>query len=229
MDQWNGRLDYVVNGGNSVFFKYGQNPFAEFRGLVFAAATPAEPSGNTPTQRNGRNWVADWTSTLSPRMTFNLRAGLARWEEASGNSFGTGYDPRQLGFDSSLVAQFTRHQFPGFVFGSYQQLGNGSGIAPANNDVYTIQPNFSVVHGKHLFKFGFEGRQYKETASDPGASSGSYTFNKNWTQQRAQTADAVSGNELATFLLGYPSAASVAKNIDPYYTNRYYALFIQDD
>ena len=35
MDQWTGRLDYQVNSSNSVFFRYGQNPFSGFRGLVF--------------------------------------------------------------------------------------------------------------------------------------------------------------------------------------------------
>ena len=29
-----------------------------------------------PLLRNGRNWTFDWTSTLTPRMTFDLRAGL---------------------------------------------------------------------------------------------------------------------------------------------------------
>ena len=86
MNQWTGRLDYQVNSSrNSVFFRYGQNPFEEFRGLVFVTDlnqdNPAEPTGNAPLIRNGRNWTANWTSTISPRLTFNLRAGLNRWED----------------------------------------------------------------------------------------------------------------------------------------------------
>lgn len=116
MDQWIGRMDYVINSKNTFYFRYGQNPFSEYRGLVFITnpftdRNPAETTGNAPLVRNGRNFTFDWTSTLSPRLTFNLRAGLARWEENTGSSFGDGFDPRQLGFAPSLVSQLDRLTF----------------------------------------------------------------------------------------------------------------------
>src|SRR5574340_130912 len=120
MDQWIGRMDLVINSKNTFFFRYGQNPFSEYRGIVFGLDNVAEPTGNAPLVRNGRNWTMDWTSTLTPRMTFNLRAGLNRWEENTGNVIGAGFDPRKLGFDPALVAQFTKLQFPNINLGSYQ-------------------------------------------------------------------------------------------------------------
>ncbi len=58
-------------------------------------------------------------------MVFNLRGGLARYEGFSGNTFGAGYDPRQLGFPDRLVSQFTALQFPRFNFAgnNYQPAG----------------------------------------------------------------------------------------------------------
>jgi hypothetical protein len=233
MDQWIGRMDFVVNSSNTVFFRYGQNPFSEYRGLVFITdlnqVNPAEPTGNAPLVRNGRNWTFDWTSTLSPRMTFNLRAGLARWEETTGNRFGADFDPRQLGFDPVLVAQFTKLQFPRFDLGTYQAVGTDRLLNFTANDAYTFQPNVSLVSGRHFLKFGFEGRRYNDNAQNPGLASGRYGFTKNWTQAKALQADATSGNELATFLLGYPSSATVDRNIDPAYRGHYYALFLNDD
>lgn len=229
MDQWAGRMDYILNSKNSFYFRYGQNPFQEYRGLVWPEQSVAESSGNTPLNRNGRNWTFDWTSTLNPTMTFNLRAGLARWEEAGGNGYGTGFDPRQLGFSSNLVSQFSRLQFPGFGLGQYAQIGNGRGLSPGTNDTYTIQPNLSMVRGRHFIKTGIEAREYRDNRANPGNSSGFYTFGRNWTQARANTADAVSGNELASFLLGIPTNASVDRNIDTAFSNRYYAVFFQDD
>ncbi|HWB98595.1 MAG TPA: carboxypeptidase-like regulatory domain-containing protein, partial [Bryobacteraceae bacterium] len=83
LNQWIGRFDYYINPRNTVYFRYGQNPYSEYRGLVFVTdpsqKNPAEPTGNSPLIRNGRNWTFDWTSTLSPRMTLDLRAGLNRW------------------------------------------------------------------------------------------------------------------------------------------------------
>ncbi|MFN0100655.1 MAG: carboxypeptidase regulatory-like domain-containing protein [Bryobacteraceae bacterium] len=238
LDQWNGRLDYQVNSANNTNFRYGQNPFSEYRGLVFVKdvndVNPAEPTGNAPLRRNGRTIGFNWTSTLSPTTTFDLRLGLNRWEESSGSSYGTGYDPRQLGFDGNLVSQFTRLAFPRFDFGpgnapTYQSMGPGTLLSAGTNDVYTIQPNINKVVGRHFLKFGVEARRYNDNSQSPGLASGQYGFLKNWTQRISNQADAASGNELATFLLGYPSSASVDRNIDPAFVHYFYAGFFQDD
>ena len=168
MNQWGRRPDYQINSSNSVFFRYGQNPFQEYRGLVFISdpseSNPAEPTGNAPLIRNGRNWTFSWTSTISPRLTFSLRAGLNRWEETTGSSFGTGFDQRQLGIDPALFSQFTRVGFPVFDFsGTYQAMGPSRLISYNTNDSYAVQPNFNSVWEKHLLKFGAEARNTTTT------------------------------------------------------------------
>ena len=234
LDQWTGRMDYNINPKNVVYFRYGQNPYDEFRGLVFVTnidqKNPAEPTGNAPLIRNGRNWTFDWTSTLTPRMTFDLRAGLSRWEQTTGSTFGTGFDQKTLGFDPNLVSQFTRVGFPilGFA-GTYQSMGPGALISYGANDTYTIQPNVNYSFGKHFLKTGFEARKYNDNSLNPGNAVGNYSFGKNWTQATYNRADATSGNELATFLLGYPTSGFVDRNIDPAFVHYYYDAFVQDD
>ncbi len=234
MNQWIGRMDYVINSKNNLYFRYGQNPFSEYRGLVFIQdpfndRNPAETTGNAPLIRNGRNWTADWTSTISPNFTFNLRAGLARWEETTGSSFGTGFDQRTLGFSPSIVSQLDRPEFPQINLGSYQGMGTSRLLNVATDDSYTIQPNFNLATGRHLLKFGAEGRRYNDNNNNPGLAAGFYTFNRSWTQANALRADAVSGNEIANFVLGYPSDAGVDRNINPAQRNHYFAFFLQDD
>lgn len=227
-DQFVGRTDVVVNSKNNVFFRYNENPFQEFRAIVFGMSSPAEPTGNAPLLRDGRNIMMNWTSTLSPTMTFDFRFGLNRWEEAGGSSIGAGFDPKQLGIDASLVAQFPQFQFPRFDFQDYQSVGSDA-FGPGTRDTYSLQPNFNKVLGRHFLKFGAEARQYNQNNSGRGYPSGQWTFNKNWTQANSSRADAVSGNAIATFLLGIPSGAQVQKNIDSAYRHFYYAGFIQDD
>jgi TonB dependent receptor len=221
-------LDTVVNSKNNVFFRYNENPFWEFRAVVFSLTSPAEPTGNGPLLRNGRNMMMNWTSTISPTMTFDLRAGLNRWEETGGSKLGAGYDPKQLGFSSTLVSQFPAFQFPNIQIEGYQYIGS-SAVSPGTRDTYSVQPNFNKVVGRHFLKFGVEGRRYNKNIAGGGYPSGIYSFNKNWTQANANRADAVSGNGLATMLMGIPSGASVQLNIDPAYYHFYYAGFIQDD
>ncbi|MGH9628866.1 MAG: TonB-dependent receptor domain-containing protein, partial [Bryobacteraceae bacterium] len=153
-------------------------------------------------------------------------------ETQGGNSFGAGFDPAALNFSPELVSQFTRFQFPRFDFGSsaYQSIGSGNNILSFSpNDTYSLQPNMNVVIGTQILKFGVELRRYNDNTNNPGAATGVYGFDKNWTQQRALQGDAISGNELATFLLGYPTRAYADRNIDPAYSNQYYAVFFQDD
>jgi hypothetical protein len=232
MNHWIGRLDYRINDRNSAYFRYSQSPFSEYRALVWGGSNAAEPTGNAPLIRTARNWTADWTSILSPSMTFNLRGGLARWEEQGGNSFGAGFNAADLGISPALVSQFTRLQFPRFDFGSsaYQSIGSGNSVLALNpTDTYSLQPNMNTIFGSHTVKFGSEFRRYNDNSNNPGAATGVYRFDRNWTQARALQSDAASGNEFATFLLGYPSAAFVDRNIDPSYRSHYYALFFQDD
>ena len=228
MDQWVGRVDFLITPKNNFFFRYGQNPFHEFRSIVFGVDNPAEPSGNAPLKRNARTWTMDWTSTLSPRMTFDLRAGLNRWEAAGGNVFGQGFDCRKLGFDDALTSQFVRAQFPSISLGIYQGMGSRPPDY-SNYDVYSVQPNLNTVVGRHFLKFGYEQRRYNDILPSPGQATGSYSFTKNWTQANASRGDTTSGNELATFLLGYPSSAYIDKNVEPAYRHGYYALFFNDD
>jgi len=227
-DQFVGRTDFVVNSKNNVFFRYSENPFQEFRAIVFGMNNPAEPTGNAPLLRNGRTIMMNWTSTLTPTMTFDFRFGVNRWEEAGGSSIGAGYDPAQLGFSSVLTSQFTQNQFPRFDLSDYQSVGSDA-FGPGTRDTYSLQPNFNKVMGRHFLKFGVEARQYNRNESGRGYPSGQYSFSKGWTQANASTADAVSGDSLASFLMGLPSSAQVQKNINVAYTHFYYAGFFQDD
>lgn len=136
MNQWSGRMDYSVNDNNRVFFRYAQNPFEEFRGLVWEGSNVAEPTGNAPLIRNGRNWALDWASTLSPTTYLTVRAGLSRWETSSGNIYGFGYNPANLGIDQQLVSQFNRSQFPRFNLGQYQAIGSDRIFSSSPDDTY---------------------------------------------------------------------------------------------
>ena len=226
-NQWVGKLDYRINSKNTVFFRRGETPWENFSRVVWGN-NEAEPSGEAPSTRRAISYSADWTSTLTPTLVFNLRGGLARTENYSGNIYGVGYDPRKLGFSDALVSQFDTIQFPRFTIGAYSELGT----APASADIsdtWSVQPNVSWVRGKHTMKIGLELRLYNQNNIGPGYASGTYTFSRAWTQQNAQRADALSGNDFASFLLGNPASGSVDRNINTAFSWKYYGIYIQDD
>ncbi|MCU1263219.1 MAG: hypothetical protein JWO80_6104 [Bryobacterales bacterium] len=223
-----GKIDINISNKSKLAFRYGQTPYFA-PAVVLWGNNAAEPAGSKT--QVPRNWGADWTYIVTPSVVFNLRGGLARYEQFSGSSFAGGYDPRQLGFPSSLVSQFTALQFPRFNFSgtAYSELGASNVTNYATNDTWSVQPNMTWIHGRQAMKFGAEGRLYNRNTLQPGLADGTYTFGKNWTQGDPLRADATSGNEFATFLLGIPTSGSVDRNIDPAYQNKYYAAFFQDD
>jgi hypothetical protein len=228
-DAWLGKMDYRVSDKSTVSGRYAQTPWGNFAKIVWGT-NAAEPSGEAPSTRVSRNWGVDWTYTLNPTMVFNLRGGLARYEGFSGNIYAAGYDPKTLGFPSSLVSQFTTLQFPRFnIGGLYSPIGADRVTSYSTQDTWTLQPALSHNIGKHMLKYGAEFRRYNRISVGPGAASGTYGFSKAWTQADPLRADAASGNEFASFLLGYPASGNVPINIDPFYRNHYYALYIQDD
>lgn len=221
-----GKMDFKPSQKSNISFRYGQTPWISSPALVWGnnVAEPAALSTRAP-----RNWGADWTYSLSSSMVLNLRAGLARYENFSGSQFGAGFDPRELGFPSALVSQFTTLQFPRFNLGTYSELGGTKVKNYETDDTWSLQPNMSWIHGRQTVKFGAEFRLYNQNFLQPGAADGNYTFSKAFTQANPLRGDSVSGNEFASFLLGAPSGGSVDRNIDAAYRNKYYALFVQDD
>jgi hypothetical protein len=221
-----GKMDIRVSPKSNVSFRYGQTPWVSSPALVWGnnVAEPAALKTRAP-----RNWGADWTYTMSPGLLFNLRGGLSRYENFSGSQFGAGFDPRTLGFPDSLVAQFTTLQFPRFNLGTYSELGGTQVKNYETDDTWSLQPNMTWIHGRQTVKVGAELRLYNQNFLQPGAADGNFTFNKAFTQANPLRADAVSGNEFASFLLGVPASGSVDRNIDPAYRNRYFAVFAQDD
>ncbi len=229
-DQWLGKMDWALSSRSRLSWRYGQTPWNNFARVQWGT-NAAEPSTEAPSTRISRNWGADWTYTISPSMLFNLRGGLARYEGFSGNVFGRDFNPTELGFPASLVSQFDFLQYPRFNFSgnNYSPLGSTRTANYETQDTYSIQPNMTWVRGRQTWKFGAELRQYNSNNHNPGAASGTYNFGRNWTQRNPLQADALSGNEIATFLTGAITSGNVEKNVWPAYKNFYTSFFFQND
>ncbi len=228
-NQFMTRVDYAINSHNNVYVRYGRLPYTETDDILFGGDSPAEPSTENPLVRNFYNWNADWASTLNPTTVFNLRFGLARYVNTSGSPPAAGFDPKQLGFADSLVSQFRFLNFPRFDLEQYTAIGTDRVVGKDVRDSYSYQANVSRVVRTHQAKLGAEFRIYNSSSYTPGQASGRYRFSKGFTQRDPLRGDAASGDEFASFLLGYPASGQVDLNIDPGYQHQYYALFFQDD
>jgi len=228
-DAWLGKLDYHLSDKSALSFHYGQTPWNDRENIVWGT-NAAEPSNEDPATRVSHNVGFGWTYMISPNKIFDLRGGLARYGTSGGNDLGNNFNPETLGFPSTVVSAFYRLQFPYFNLGdTYSQLGTQNVSTYSANDNYSLSPNMTWVSGKHILKFGGDFRRYNDNTISPGSASGEYDFGKNWTQANPANGDDTLGNEIASFLLGYPSDGLLPYNINPAYHNWYTAFYFQDD
>ncbi|MBI1791365.1 MAG: TonB-dependent receptor [Acidobacteria bacterium] len=225
--QWAGRLDLRLNQKHTLFGRFTVTDQHRNGANRFGPASPAEPE-RTQRGDGGRHFSLDWTAALNPTTTWNLRTGFARFEETAGSDLSKQFDPIQLGWPAALVNQFTARNYPLFNFGFYQGHGTDQVEHLAAFDTYTLQANLGKVIRSHVTKFGAEVRDYRGNRLDRGVASGNLAFGRGFTQADPLRADAFSGDEIATLLLGYPNG-SFDIPVAPAYSYHYYVLFFQDD
>jgi hypothetical protein len=225
--QWAGRMDYRLNDKHSFFGRFTVTDQHRDGAYRFADYTPAE-SDRDKRGDGGRHFSFDWTSMLSPTTTWTLRAGFARFEETAGSDRNKDFDPISFGWPSSLVNQFTAKHFPAINYGFYQAMGAGTIDDLNASNTYTVQPSVGKVYRSHVMKFGGEIRDYQLNRLTVGLPSGSLSFAKSWTQANPLQADAVSGDEIASALLGW-GGGQYEIPIAPAYRYKYWVLFFQDD
>ena len=186
--------------------EFASNSFSHYRGNIAASL--------------------NLTSVLSPSLINTARASWNR--HVFGISYyALGYDPAKLGFPASLTSQLQDVAFPQISVANYFTLGGGNNTLNYSNN-FVMGDTLNKTLGKHNLKFGGEFRNLMNNQSSPPSS-----FNVNatagFTQANPLVANAQSGDSMASFLLGYPSAVSSSFNSFPAQGQHYFAGFAQDD
>lgn len=183
--------------------------------------------GYFPFLRNNTGAVADWVSIVNPTNVFNLRVSFNRYIEGSGVGQNEGFDITTLGFPAALAAALPNGQwFQVYNFAGYSRLGSTSYYGYTNN--FAIHPSITRIQGAHNIKAGLDMRwiQYNDqTTGQPFSTNSTAGF----TQRNWQQSDALSGNSIATFLLGTPASVTSTWNVQPSYLGSYFSPYIQDD
>ena len=115
---------------------------------------------------------------------------------------------------------------PNLGFTNYATLSDGN-FSLMRNQTAAIGDSLLVVHGQHNTAFGasFRRMQFNQLADTNGR--GTWTFNG---QMTAEPGQAKTGYDLADFLLGLPTTASIRYgNADKYFRNSGFDLFANDD
>jgi hypothetical protein len=220
------KIDQNLGERHRFFFRHASNDRTEDRSTNGVRDRPGQ-DGQHPLKRINDAYVLDWVSTLSPTVIFNVRSSFARYVEGSRGSANAGFDMTSLGFPKKLVDQLPYGAFFGrYTFADYISLGR----YPSNNitNSVTIHPTVTRIRGNKTIKAGLDMRwtQYStQTYGNVFVLGATRAF----TQRDYLRADELSGNSIASWLLGTPNSGSINYNVFPIFLFPYTAPWGQLD
>lgn len=220
------KYDQRIGSKHSMFWRHASNSRYQERNTNGLFSEPGT-DGYYRHQRINFAQVLDWISTLSPTVVLNARLSFNRYVEKNGRKGNEGFDITTLGFPKSLAGSLPhKPNFGVYTFSSYTGLGAYPTANITNN--WALHPNVTWMRGGHSLKAGIDMRSIQYITNNPGnvLALGATPSN---TQKDYNRADALSGDSIASWLLGTPSSGSSPNNLFPTFLYQYYAPWIQDD
>jgi len=219
-DKWRMFLRVSFSGGDSTPFNgYG----------TLGTSIGDGPSKNRQTQVS-----MDHTYTLSTSLIANLRYAFSR-TAFQRVPFSDGMNLKSLGFPDSYVQTAAARglEFPNIGVSSNLTL-SGLGQAtftrlfqyPMN---HSLTASMSKITPRHTFKWGGEYRVLMINFAQYGQPSGSFSFDRGWTQREINTTSSAQGVGLASFLLGLGTGGSMSHEPSAASSSKYFAGYFQDD
>jgi hypothetical protein len=220
------KIDQNLGEKHRFFFRHASNDRTEDRSVNGVRDRPGQ-DGQHPLKRINDAYVLDWVSTLSPTVIFNVRSSFSRYVEGSRGDANAGFDLTTLGFPKKLVDQLPYGAFFGrYTFADYIALGR----YPSNNitNTFTLHPTVTRIRGNKTFKAGVDMRWTQYSTQTYG---NVFTLGatKVFTQRDYLRADELSGNSIASWLLGTPNSGSINYNVFPIFLFPYTAPWAQLD
>jgi hypothetical protein len=237
------KVDQNISERTKMFVRYAYNKRTEQRSTNGILSGPAQ-DGQLPLWRINHTGVADWVRTVSSSLIVNVRAGLNQYLELARSDPGLNFNPAELGFPASFANQLPNKVFPRLNFVTTASAPSGVGVTTGGTTEYqnlgrnsrnsetttgfSLQPNFSWLKGAHSVRGGLDMRLTWYTR-EINTNLFVMTFDRRYTQRVFNAADALSGNSIASFLLGAPAFGAIDNNFYPTFRWNYYAPWVQDD
>jgi len=217
-NQYNGRFDYSISSRHRLFGRYTywalhDTGFSEFND------SGGWPTANGYVINHSQQVVSGDTYTFSPTTVLDVRITYVRQyspnypDSVSINEsqFGPAY--------AALAPQMSIHVLPVFSLNGIHNLynfGNITGYSVNWWNTYGTNANLIKIVGRHSLKFGTELRLMDQSGTGfDGSGSGHYTYSTTYT-----------GDEWASFLMGYPTQiqfGSINTTASYNYYQAYYA------
>jgi hypothetical protein len=222
-NQYNGRIDYTLSDKQRIFGRYtywnlhdtGHSEWLE-KGLNGTSWPTNDGANGNFTQQ----FVLGDTYAFNPTTVLDVRANYVRSTDPN-LADSTSVNEAQFGsYYATLAPQMSFHTIPSFnASGGLHNLYNMGNYPHTSTtwwNVYGIDASLVKIMGPHSLKIGTELR-LMDQSSFGGASGGSYSYSTGFT-----------GDEWASFLMGYSTASSFATSGEVAAYTYYQAYYATD-
>jgi hypothetical protein len=195
--------------------------------------------GEDPLGDRTHTFATQWVHTYRPNLLMNLMADVDVKAEIAGVA-PTGLNLASLlGWPTSLTSQLGGlSMLPGIEPSSFTNLSGGTGNGETTTDALNLFPSVTWIKGQHSIHAGLDWRFGQYAIVQNASTDGSVSFNTQWTQNcwscsagndYTGSANNLQGNSIASMLLGLPSSGSEGIGSTAFYSNKYFAPYVQDD
>jgi hypothetical protein len=223
------RFDHSISAKQRAMARYTRNDRRESRNAQLGVVNGVVPTGNFLFRKND-GFTYNHTWTQSSTSLWDVRAGWQQFREPNVRQHEGVFDPASLGFSSSVVAQFGGAQyFPLFNFDTIRDIGDNL-AGNTTHTIYSFQPTYTRLMGNHSVRAGYDLRLYREFGENLERQAGEYAITRAGAFTRQQDNSAAQNfQDVASFLLGFPTGGSIDVNGSRLNKTWYNAFFVQDD
>lgn len=165
-------------------------------------------------ERGTRAAMVDWVLTPSASTFFDFAFSVNQSKEGQLGTVPKQYDATDGGLPAYLAAKAGNEGHLPIVTPTGYRAISRNFTTTGLSTLYGTRVSFSHVRGAHTLRAGFDMRQYFRTGGGGGATSGTFTFNNQYTRRNDDTLTPAGniGHSWASFLLGLPSVLQAETN-----------------
>ncbi|WP_187290181.1 TonB-dependent receptor [Terriglobus saanensis] len=234
------KVDYNLSDKDKFSFRWaGQGRWIAANWNTGAPADdPANSNGHgvAPLSETGQ---VQWTHIFSPTLLLNVGGSLLTYnnKQLEGTTFSDNIVAK-LGFAAGYYNQLQNiHTFPYIQPTGLPNSANFADFGPnwlgysGLRHTISLLPTVTYIHGAHSIRTGINMNFY-QYVNPVGGNADTFQFTSNFSNHYYNSPDAPgysSGASIASLLLGYPNSGTLNANIHQFWSQHYFAPWIQDD
>jgi hypothetical protein len=238
------KVDYTASDANNFSFRWAKQGRAavDLWNTCLPVSDPANSDG-TGEQPETETGTAQWTHVFRPNLLLNVNTSVMVYsnESVEGTIFGSN-EVAKLGFAAGFYNQIqSKDRFLNISSNGLPQGSNFVDFGPnwlgfsGDRHALDFLPTLTYIKGAHTIRAGVN-INFSQWMVPIGGNADNFNFSSNFTNEygggTANNTDAPgysSGLSIASLLLGYPNNGSVNWTDFPFWSQRYFAPWFQDD